>query len=62
MGFQCHQPAPVVLSAGASLIVKSPAGPVLARWGGGYGLERKDRPELRPVILPFVGWNSSNCV
>src|SRR5208282_2873074 len=33
-----------------------------ARWGGGFGLERKDRPELGAVILPFVGWTSSNCV
>ena len=56
-GSQCPQSAPAI-----SIIRQSPGGPVWPAGGGRCGLERKDRPELGTVILPFVGWSSCNCV
>lgn len=47
---------------GLSVIQPPPSGQVSARGGADLGLERKDRTELRAVILPFVRWNSSDGV
>ena len=41
---------------------RNPSGPVLARRSSTLDLERKDRSEFGSVILPFVGWLSSNGV
>ncbi len=57
-GSQCPQSAPAI----SVIQPRHSAGPVWARWGWRVGLERKDRPEFGSVILPFVGWLSSNCV